>query len=175
MRMEYPKEYKYRGFELEEACLGHKINWEEILKKKNIPSENLTRKQWEKFIRELYPDDPLLPKKKWGRDLYNWVADKLRLDIENPEGLYFYSSLGTDLDKMGVDCFFIFKNPKTGRETIFTIDLTTNPQKEEYKADAIVSAMPDHRTNPEDYNLEMEKLADIIAEKLEAETKEAIH
>jgi hypothetical protein len=173
MRLE--KEYQYRGFELEQAYLGHKINWQEILKKNNIPADQLTREQWEKIIQKLYPDDPLLPKKKWGRDLYNWVADKLKLDIENPEGLYFYNSLGTGLDRMGVDCFFVFKNPWTGKQANFTIDLTLNPKKDKYKADIIVGEMPDHRTNSEDYNLEMEKLADVIAERLKTDTGETIH
>lgn len=173
--MEYPQEYRYRGFELEESCLGHKINWDEILEKNKISSENLTCRQWEKIIQECYPDNPIMPKKKWGRDLYNFVADKLELDIENPEGLYFYNSLGSPLDKMGVDCFFVFKNPQTKREGTFTIDLTANPEKEKYRADLVVGEIPDHRVKPEEYSLELEKIADQAAEKLKTETEPRIH
>jgi hypothetical protein len=174
--MEYPQEYRYRGFELEEACLGHKIDWSTILRKNNISTENLTtRKDWERIIQELYPDDPTMPKQKWGKDLYNFVADKLNLDLEEPQGLCFYNSLGSVLDKMGIDCFFTYKNQKTGKDAIFTIDLTTNPQKEQYKADLVVGEIPDHHKNPEDYALELEKIADQIADKLKTDTEPRVH
>jgi len=165
-----PQERIYRGFELEQACLGHKIDWEKIFAKNKVSPETLGYEQCEKIIRELYPDDPTMPKKKWGKDLYNFVADKLRLDMENPEGLYFYSSLGSPLDKMGVDCFFVYTNPQTKKEATFTIDLTANPKKDEYRADLVMGEMPDHRANPDEYSLELEKIADQIAENLKTKT-----
>ena len=178
MRLEPRFERQFRGFELEEECIGHKIDWSEILKQKRIPEEGLSRKQWERIIQELYPLDPQSPKKKWSKDLFDFVADKLNLDIEEPEGLYFYNALGSGLDRKGADCFFVFKNPNTKKEAVFKIDITANPKKDEpdapWRADLIINRTPDYRSNPEDYVQEMDKIAAKIAERLKEKT-ELIH
>jgi len=175
--MHLEKEYRYRGFEAEEELLGHKLPWENILEKNNIPPDRRTRREWQEILQSIYPENPIIPNKKWGKDLYNFVAEKLELDIDDIESLKFYNSLGTDLDRMGVDCFFVFKNPQTGKETIFTIDLTTNPQKDEAKSDLIVNAqeIPNYHKNLENYITVMEKYAEHIAQILEERTKETIH
>ena len=175
--MEFPQEYRYRGFEAEEELLGHKLDWENILQENKIPHEKHTRREWQEILEQVYPEDPLMPTKKWGKDLYNFVAEKLGIDIDDAESLKFYKTLGTDLDRMGIDCFFTFKNPKNQRETSFTIDLTTKPKKDEYKANAVIQAneVPDYRKNLEKYIDHMEKLAELIAEELKNKTEFKIH
>ena len=177
MRMEYGPEHIHRGFELEEHLIGHKIDWPSILKQNKISPETLRYRDWQKIIQELYPENPTMPKQKWGKDLYNFVAEKLGLDIENTEDLKFFNSLGTPMDRNGIDCFFTFKNPQTGKEAMFTIDVTANPKKDEWKANLVIGEMPNYRESPEEkekYIEEMEKASGRIAEKLRDDT-EFIH
>lgn len=175
--MEYPQEYRYRGFEAEEQFLGHKLNWENILEENKISPGRRTRGEWQKILQNIYPENPTIPNKKWGKDLYNFVAEKLELDIDDVESLKFYNSLGTDIDRMGVDCFFVFKNPQTGKESVFNIDLTTNPQKDEAKSNLVINVheIPDYHKNLEEYVIETQKIADTIAEHLKHETAPTIH
>jgi len=177
MHMEYPQEYKYQGFEAEEQLLGHKLPWEKILKENNISPDRRTRKEWQQILQHIYPENPIVPNKKWGKDLYDFTADKLELDIDDIESLKFYNSLGTDVDRMGVDCFFVFKNPQTGKEAVFNIDLTTNLQKDEAKSDLIIHAqqIPDYNKNENGYIAEMKKIAELIAKDLKSKTEETIY
>jgi hypothetical protein len=171
--MEFPQEYRYRGFEAEEELLGHKLDWENILQENKIPHEKHTRREWQQILEQVYPEDPLMPTKKWGKDLYNFVAEKLGIDVDDTESLKFYKTLGTDLDRMGIDCFFIFRNPITKKETTFTIDLTINPQKDEAKSNMVINTkeIPDHRKDPKGYIAVMEKFTEHIAKQLRGETE----
>jgi hypothetical protein len=173
MRAEHLQEHVFKGLEEEQALLGHKLDWENLLKKNEIPHQRKPFREWIQIVQDIYPENPIVPQRKWGKDLYNFVADKLELDIDDIESLKFYKTLGTDLDKMGVDCFFIFKNPETGKEAIFTIDITVNPQKDEAKSDMTIKTdeIPDHRKDEENYIQEMQQLADHIAEALKSKTE----
>lgn len=177
--MEFPPEYKYQGFEAEEELLGHKLDWDDILQKKQITREKRTLRAWQQILEQVYPENPLIPSKKWGKDLYYSVAEKLGIDVDTDEteNLRFYKTLGTDLDRMGIDCFFTFRNPQTKQETSFTIDLTTHPNKDDYKADTIVQAdeIPDYRQDEKKYIDYMEKLAEVIAKELKNKTEFKVH
>jgi len=175
--MEFPQEYRYRGFELEEACLGHKIDWKNRLENEGVSEEDLSHKKLFEIYEKLYPFNPQIPQKKWGKDLFNLVADKLNLDIENPEELKFINVLGTRLDRKGADCFFSFKNPKTGKIDYCTIDITANPKKDAGKADVLVGENDitlDYQNNPEEYMEKLEIMAEKIAHLLKEKT-ELIH
>lgn len=178
MRIEQHKEY-ISGFEAEEALLGQKLDWEKILQKHEITAEKRPFQAWQQILENVYPENPFMPAKKWGKDLYDAVAKKLEIDVDTDDtkNLRFYKTLGTDLDRMGIDCFFTLTNPQTKRETSFTIDLTTRPQKDEYKADITVQAneIPNHRTNETEYIKYMENLAEIIAKELKNKTEIKIH
>jgi hypothetical protein len=179
MRLErhYFKEYQYKGFELEQACVGNEIGWKEIFKKQGISEEKLTHEGLFKAYEKFYPLDPQIPQKKWGKDLFNLVADKLELDIEDPEELKFINVLGTRLDRKGIDCFFLFKNPKTEKEKPCTIDITSHPKKDEWKADLIINKddiMLDWKKDFEQYMEKLDEIADKIANGLKDKT-ELIH
>jgi len=179
MRLEgyYPREYLYKGFELEQACLGHKIDWENILKKEGISEEKLSHEGLFRAYEKFYPLNLQIPQKKWGKDLFNLVADKLGLDVENPEELKFINVLGTRLDRKGIDCFFLFKNPKTEKEKPCTVDITSHPKKDEWKADLIINEddiMLDWKKNPEQYIEKLDEIAEKIADGLKNKT-ELIH
>jgi hypothetical protein len=194
MRFEgnYPKESQYSGFETEEECIGHKIKWSDVLGKIEVPKSGFSKEKWEKIIMEKYPLDPSLPKKKWSIDLLNFVSDKLNLDIDS-EDLKFYNSLGSPLDEKGVDCFFSFKNPNTKKEAVFTIDLTKNINKPDWKIDdknpkdwkikrpktnhliIDIKEFPDHRSDPDGYIQKMEEKSETIAKRLIEKTGPTIH
>lgn len=192
MRLEgyYPKEYRYQGFESEEECIGQ-INWPNILKNINLPKEKLTKKQWIKIIKENYPLNPLLPKKKWSKDLVNFLEEKLELK-EDREVLEFYNTLGSPLDKMGVDCLLSFKNLKTKEKIDFAIDITRSKSKEDWeidkekpsewgakkpKADFVIDIkkFPDHHSNPQGYIQTMDEVSEEIAATMKEKIGPIIH
>jgi hypothetical protein len=178
MRLEYrPEKYQHKGFELEQACIGDEIKWKDIFKKQDISEEELTHEGLFEAYEKFYPHNPQIPQKKWGKDLFNLVADKLKLDIENPEELKFINVLGTRLDRKGVDCFFLFKNPRTKKEKPCTIDITAHPKKHEWKADLVINQddiMLDWRKDPEEYMEKLDKIAEEITYKLRNKT-ELVH
>lgn len=160
------KKQEFMGRELEEHYLGHPVDWGSVLSKQNMKLENLTFRQWIDVFKKYYPLDPKMPEKKWGKDLFNFVAEELRIDPENPQELDFFNSLDSKLDKAGIDCFFLFKNPKTKKESIFTIDLTAEPKKDEWKADKVLHEFPDWRSKEDEYIEKMKETAKQIAERL---------
>lgn len=172
----HPQEYRYKGFELEEACIGHKINWKKILEEQGLSEKNLSYKKLFKTYQELYPLNPILPRKKWAKDLFNMIAEKLNIDVENPEELKFINVLGSELDNKGVDCFFSFRNPKTDKEEYCTIDISSNPQKDEARADILINEeeiILDKKD--EEYIEKLDRLANKIAVRLEEKTGPTIH
>jgi hypothetical protein len=160
------RKQEFIGRELEEHYLGFPVDWEQILAKNKINPENLTRQDWLKIFKEHYPLDPKMPEKKWGKDLFNFVAEELRIDPENPQELDFFNSLGSKLDRAGIDCFFLFKNPNTKKEVIFSIDLTAEEKKDEWKADAVLKEFPDYRSQEDEYIEKMKETAKQIAKRL---------
>lgn len=164
------------GFETENHFLGNGPKIDDLLIKENIDPTQLSHRALREKIVEYYPLNRELPQKKWSKDLYNLVADKLDLDLENPRGLAFYNCLGTNLDRRGTDCFFVFKNPQNGREAYFEIDITANDKKDAWKSDLVVNInnFPDPHKDENAYISDLGKIAEIIAEKLLHDT-ETIH
>lgn len=159
---------EFAGMELEEHYLGHPINWEPIYAKRGLKEKGkeLNLKQWVELFKEEYPLNPQTPEKKWGKDIFDFTAQELDLDVEEPEGLSFYSARGSGLDFRGIDCFFVFKNPKTKKEGLFTIDLSKEEKKDEWKADKVLHEFPDWRSKQNEYIEKMEETAKEIAEVL---------
>ena len=84
-----------------------------------------------RLVRENQPWDPTDPSKRAGEDLHAQVA--IALELDDFSELSFLSALGTPLDFFhGIDALFEWR----GR--VVTIDLTTNPHKDSYKADLII-------------------------------------
>lgn len=164
---------EFAGIELEGHYLGPKINWDPIYAKHRLheKGKELNLKQWVELFKKAYPLDPQSPEEKWGKDIFDFTAKELGLDIEEPKGLSFYNATGSGLDYRGIDCFFIFKNPKTKKEAFITIDITDNPQKDEWKADKILHAFPDWRSKEDEYIKEMEEAAEEIAKGLKNKTE----
>jgi len=81
-------------------------------------------------------------------DLFYYVATAL--GVETMAELSVYPAFGTSFDyHHGIDLFFEFK------ECLCTVDLTINPNKDEYKADVVVTPETD-----------LEWMGGVIAEKL---------
>ena len=96
------------GDDAEKHYLGYGPKVDDLLIKDNIDPTRLSYKDLRKEFVSHYPLNPEIPQKKWSKDLYNLVADKLDLDLENPKGLAFYNCLGTNLDRRGNGLFFRF-------------------------------------------------------------------
>ncbi len=161
-------EKRCSGFEAENAFLGSGPKVDDLLIKNNIDPTKLSRGMLRKAIVEHYPLNPEIPQKKWANDLFDLVAEELNLDPENPQGLKFYNCLGTNLDKRGVDCFFVFQNPINGREAYFEIDITANSKKDAWKSDLVINVndFPDYHKDESGYLSELRRYATIIADGL---------
>lgn len=74
--------------------------------------------------------DPSDPPTRLANDLHALVAEELGL--KNYSELALFNSLDTPLDYFfGTDCFFEF------RGWVVSVDITTNPEKQSYKANVI--------------------------------------
>lgn len=146
-----------RGRDFEGMFFGEKIRWTKIAEKYGVNMNSyMDPQECIKFITEHYPPDrAILPETKVCRDLYDYVAEGLKMDSENIEflekHLRFYNSLNTSLDFYnGVDGFFEYIDPQ-GRHIYCALDTTQNPYKQEYKADVKIMGFPDFRKAPNDY------------------------
>jgi hypothetical protein len=84
------------------------------------------------LVRSHQPCDPTDPSPRQANNFHARVA--MAMGLEDWSELKLYSALGTPLDYLhGIDGFFEFK----GR--VVTFDLTINPNKDEYKADIIIT------------------------------------
>lgn len=163
---------EFAGIELERHYLGNPINWSPILAEQGLrlQGKELDLKGWIELFKKYYPLKPQSPEKKWGKDIFDFTAKELGLDIEKPEGLSFYNATGSGLDYRGIDCFFVFKNPETKKEAFITIDISGNPKKDEWKADKVLHEFPDWRFKEKEYIEEMEERAKEIAKVLKSKT-----
>lgn len=103
-----------------------------------------------KFAKDHQPKGwrPHDPNSRFANDVHALVAQKLGL--EDWADLKLYSALGSPADSFyGVDAFFEYG------DTFVTIDLTLDPNKQDYKADYIVHEDSDP-----------EAVADFVAERL---------
>lgn len=105
------------------------------------------------LVRTHQPWDPTDPSTRQGEDLHCQVA--IALGMENFTELSLLTALGTALDVFhGIDAVFEWR----GR--MVTIDLTTNPHKDSYKADLIL--------RPEDEDDDWQSAAQEIARRLQS-------
>ncbi len=134
--------YTGRLFEQEVLAICQ-VNWDGSY----VPFQNALM-----LVRENQPWDPRDPSTRAGEDLHCQVA--LALGLEDFSELSFLSALGSPLDFFhGVDGLFEWQ----GR--VVTVDLTTNPHKDSYKADFIL--------RPEDEDDSWQSVAMKIASRLQ--------
>ncbi len=124
------KPLRFTGGEIEEEVIGHAVvNWN---------GDYLPYNQALKDVMAHQPWDPTDPEPRFASDLHSCVAEELGID--DLSRLELYTAVGSALDVYhGVDCFFRFNGK------IVTIDLTVNPNKDEYKADLVLN-VSDHKT-----------------------------
>jgi len=146
----------------EARVLGeYKITPEFLEREKNLPRNR--RGRYEKdddiynLITEQYTDtgDPEDPPTQIGKDIRIAVSEALGLNPEEEKKLKFYTAVKTPVDyKMGVDAFVEFEDPKSGRITRVTIDVTLNKRKVEEqgaKADVVIGELPDAVQEEDEY------------------------
>lgn len=77
------------------------------------------------------------PPSKWLNDVHALVAEKV--SPENYENLKIFPAVGSSADiHHGIDAFFVYTDPKTGKQAMVTIDLSLRKRKA-FKADLKVS------------------------------------
>jgi len=131
----------YTGHQMEEELFGS-TERETLEREKKYLSFNRALQ----LARELQPFDPTDPDPRFASDLHATVADKLGLSVEQYHKLRFYTAIGTELDFFhGRDAWLEFDSG-SGKQ-ITTLDVTINPNKDEYKAD-IIFLMPPGGLDP---------------------------
>lgn len=110
-------------------------------------------------------------------DLADEVRDALGLTEEEADSVTFNTSVQTPIDgKMGVDAWFEFADPSTGRTVRVTLDTTLNPRKleeNEPKADMFVGELPDAVQEEDRYFEAVERIGHEIAARLQKRILEA--
>ena len=90
------------------------------------------------IVKKSQPWDTTDPQPRFANNLHANVA--MALGIEDWSQLQFYTAVGSPLDYFhGIDCFFEFQGH------VVTIDVTTNPDKDEYRADFILQRDTDEQ------------------------------
>ena len=113
------------------------------------------------LVKNLQPFDPTDPEPDFANAVHYRVAEQLSLDLDQ---LRFYTAINSPLDHYhGVDGWF--ELAVTGQRV--TIDLTTNPQKGDYKAN-IIFTVPydglDRKVDKEQFNSYVEELVRLAVE-----------
>ncbi|XOU94130.1 MAG: hypothetical protein ACNFW9_04765 [Candidatus Kerfeldbacteria bacterium] len=103
------------------------------------------------YVKENQIGDPTDPHAWFAYDLHATIADELGL--EDYSQLKYYTAVGSSLDQYhSIDCFFEFQvDPENNPKDIVrvTIDLTTNPNKMDYRADMVI-LVPHDGLDPKD-------------------------
>jgi len=149
----------------------HLLGLPKIEKKRGGEIPYIPYRQSFEMTKRLAAFDPSDPEPQFANDLHATIAEMLGLD--NYELLRYYSALRTPLDIYhSVDAFFELDSG-TGDTVKITIDLTFNPQKEQYKADIIlfVDKNLDIEENRQGYLELINRSASEIASALKAALK----
>ncbi len=111
--------------------------------------EYIPRRQAFEVVKSMQKFDSTDPDPDFANAVHALIFEELGLSAEN---LHFYSAVGSPLDLFhGVDAWFELDNGKR-----VTIDLTMNPNKDEYKADIVFLVPTDGLDRKVDNNQFME-------------------
>ncbi len=140
---------------------------------------NIEYQQYEdsiKFVKDNQIGEPSDPSAWFANDLHATIAEELGL--EDYGQLKFYTAIGSSLDKYhSIDGFFELQvDPENPDDVVrVTIDLTTNPEKNDYRADFIILVPREGLDRKdEDYRIVLAEHAREIASKLKPYLKKAV-
>lgn len=103
------------------------------------------------YVKSHQRGDPYRPNRFFPKNLYESLRGDSELNINDEKQLAYYTAVGSALDRFhGVDAFFEYRSEK-GKTIRVTIDVTTNPSKDNYKADVVLS-IPSGGIDPSDEN-----------------------
>src|SRR3989344_3208670 len=123
------------------------------------------------IVREAQRENPRRPQRRFMRDLYNTLSQKLNITSQRGATLDIYSAVGSPLDHLhGVDAVVEFSPSKEEHETIcVTLDASLRHQEKKedkaYKADVLVPLL-DPEENPREYQEALDSIASQITERL---------
>lgn len=120
------------------------------------------------LARHFQPAPPDGPKKEFAKELRNEVADKLGLEDKD---VLFYTAVKTPLDLWhGTDAFLTVKTV----EGEFTVKLDASLRdKEEHKADILVTGVPDPNLNEDAFTKAIDGIAAEVLRIIETKKKES--
>ena len=107
-------------------------------------------------------------------DLYNVIGEELGLEDRDDEedlvDLKYYTAVNSKLDmSFGIDCFFTYTHTdkETGKkqEVIVSIDVTTNPDKVNYKSDLLLRFREDSAEKRSNWSQLVLEYGKIVADK----------
>jgi len=129
-----------------------------------------------KYVKDNQIGEPSDPSAWFANDLHATIADELGL--EDYSQLKFYTAIGSSLDKYhSIDGFFELQiDPENPDDVVrVTIDLTTNPNKDDYRADLVI-LVPKNGLDPkdDDYKEALNNHAQEIVAKLKPYLKKAV-
>lgn len=114
-------------------------------------------------VKKVQYGSPENPKRFLPRDIKQEIEKLLKQDISSDFKVYFYTAVGSHLDRWhGIDAFFeIIEENKNS--VIVTLDVTSNPNKDSYKADVIITVSRDGiDPGDADYREHIEEYAKLI-------------
>lgn len=118
------------------------------------------------YVKNHQRGDPYNPKRFFPRSIMEELRASPELSIEDENQLGYYTAVGSAFDLYhGIDAFFEYK-AHSGQVVRITIDVTTNPNKDRYKAD-VVLAIPSGGLDTSDANYR--ELIAQYAQQIEAE------
>lgn len=133
---------------IESELLGETRKEIAFLDELNEMPTYLKYRQSVEFTKSHQRGDPFNPKRFFPKSLRDGLKGEEMLNITTEDQLGFYTVLNSALDRYhGVDAFFEYKGKD--RSILLTIDVTSNPSKDSYKAD-VVLAIPSEGLDPHD-------------------------
>ncbi len=119
------------------------------------------------LVRRYTNEDPTNPKKPFARELRQAVIEQLGIEsVEAMDRVKFYSAVGTHADVFeGVDAWMEYIDEEVG-PVVVTLDITINPNKDEWKADVIIPEVADE-SDGEKLIEDAEKFGAMVVSKLQ--------
>ncbi|MBI4714269.1 hypothetical protein HY771_03755 [Candidatus Uhrbacteria bacterium] len=120
------------------------------------------------LVRKHTDQDPVNPIQPFAKELRIAVIDALSLETEEQmDRLKFYTAVGTAADIFhGIDGWFEYTDDD-GNKIIVTLDVTTNPKKETWKADVIIQEVADPSEDENRFIADAERYAKEIVKQFE--------
>lgn len=138
----------YGGKLIEHELLGDTKKEKAVFGELHSIESYMKHREAVEFVKSHQRGDPFNPSRFFPKSLVDGIKKDQEIGLSPGDQIAFYTAINSPLDRYhGVDAFFELK---VGTKTVIvTIDVTTNPSKDRYKADVIL-AIPEEGLDPKD-------------------------